>query len=191
MRFLLQSILFVLFLVSLTVAAFAETPPLPPRKNTSPVDVREQLAVEQKNKKELEVKAKSIEKDMKGLKNDLVSLTGRVQDQERELSDLETRLDQLNRDKTNIQGSLTKQKKSIADLVMALERIRRLPPETLIARPDAPLETAQAATVLAVKTAIADGIPVEDEAAGWRAAIETVIAMYEAEKRRIVRDDEV
>jgi len=53
------------------------------------------------------------------------------------------------------------------------------------------MEGAQAATVLAVKTAIADGIPVEDEAAGWRAAIETVIAMYEAEKRRIVRDDEV
>lgn len=148
MRLILQFVLFILLLGSFTVHAFSETPPLPPRKNTSPVDVREQLAAEQKNKKELEVKAKSIEKDMKGLKNDLVSLTGRVQDQERELSDLETRLSQLNRDKANIQSSLTKQKKSIADLVMALERIRRLPPETLIARPDAPLETAQAATVL-------------------------------------------
>ncbi|MDY0028433.1 MAG: peptidoglycan DD-metalloendopeptidase family protein [Pseudobdellovibrionaceae bacterium] len=148
MRFYLCLVLLFFFLSGTAIPALAETPPLPPRKNTSPQDVREQLAVEQKNKKELEFKAKSIEKDMKGLKNDLVSLTGRVQDQERELSDLETRLKQLDRDKTNIQSSLTKQKKSIADLVMALERIRRLPPETLIARPDAPLETAQAATVL-------------------------------------------
>ena len=78
----------------------------------------------------------------------MVGLTEQVQESEKVLSDLETRLKQLEKDKLQITSSLEKEKSSISDLVIALERIRRLPPETLIARPDAPLETAQAATIL-------------------------------------------
>lgn len=136
-------------LVLFSLSSLAETPPLPPRKATSLKTIEQQIESEKKEKNDLEQQARTIERDMKGLKSDLISLAGKVQSHESDLYALEQRLSQLKKDKSSITNNLGKQKRSIADLVIALERIRRLPPETLVARPDAPLQTAQAATVLA------------------------------------------
>lgn len=129
-------------------AAHAETPPLPPRKATSLTAIQKQIEDSQQEQEELQKKAETIERDMKGLKTDLIDLAGQVQTQEKDLYALEQRLSQLKSDKEKLTQKLKDQKKSIADLILAMERIRRLPPEALVARPDAPLETAQAATVL-------------------------------------------
>lgn len=87
---------------------------------------------------------------MKGLKTNLIKATSNVQKQERSLQDIENKLDDLQKQKQEQESNLAKQRQSLADLILALERIRRLPPETLVARPDAPLQTAQAATVLEI-----------------------------------------
>ncbi|HRK97181.1 MAG TPA: peptidoglycan DD-metalloendopeptidase family protein [Alphaproteobacteria bacterium] len=151
MIFFRRALIYGCISVSLSLSgmdAHSETPPLPPKKN-APIESLEKLIEEQKaEQKQLEKKANSLEKDMKGLKKDLIYIAGKVQTHESNLFALEQRLSQLKKDKSNITNHLAKEKKSIADLVLALERIRRIPPETLIARPDAPLETAQAATIL-------------------------------------------
>jgi septal ring factor EnvC (AmiA/AmiB activator) len=43
---------------------------------------------------------------------------------------------------------LEKDRKSMADLILALERIRRVPPEAMIAKPGAPYKTAQSALLM-------------------------------------------
>ncbi len=96
----------------------------------------------------LKAAAEKIEKDMKGLKTDLIDTTKSVQKNERSLQDIETKITDLQKQKQGLEDTLKSKRESLANLILALERIRRLPPETLIARPDAPLETAQAATVM-------------------------------------------
>lgn len=111
-------------------------------------DIEGKVKASEAEKTKLEQAATKIESDMKGLKTDLIRKSASVQKQERTLQDLEQKIAELQKQKDDMEGQLSKQRKSLADLIMALERIRRLPPETLIARPDAPLQTAQAATVL-------------------------------------------
>lgn len=140
--------LFLAFIIFSTAVQASDTPPLPPRKEKTLSHIEEQMKEQKDEQKHLEKQAKSLEKGMKGLKKDLISVAAKVQKNESAMRELETRLSELRKNKSEITNSLSKQKKSLADLVLALERIRRLPPETLVARPDAPLETAQAATVL-------------------------------------------
>ncbi|MDD3020807.1 MAG: peptidoglycan DD-metalloendopeptidase family protein [Alphaproteobacteria bacterium] len=137
-----------LFLSLFSMEGYAGDPPIPPRKGTSVDTIKNQIETKKQEQKALEKKAQTIEKDVKGLKSDLINIAQKVQNQESDLYELEQRLSQLKKDRSNITNSLAKEKKSIADLVLALERIRRIPPDALVARPDAPLETAQAATVL-------------------------------------------
>ncbi|HNS45375.1 MAG TPA: peptidoglycan DD-metalloendopeptidase family protein, partial [Alphaproteobacteria bacterium] len=141
-------VLFAVLILLLASPALASSPPIPPKKGESLSSINKQMEAQKSEQEDLEKQAKSLEKGMKGLKKDLISIAGKVQDYETSMRELEERLSQLRKNKSDLTNSLSKQKKSIADLVLALERIRRLPPETLVARPDAPLETAQAATVL-------------------------------------------
>lgn len=140
--------LFFLFLIFGTSSALASSPPVPPKKDQSLSSIEKQMEAQKSEQQDLEKQAKSLEKGMKGLKKDLISIAEKVQDHETSMRYLGGRLSHLRQEKSDITNSLSKQKKSLADLVLALERIRRLPPETLVARPDAPLQTAQAATIL-------------------------------------------
>lgn len=110
--------------------------------------IEQKMAEEKVRQAELKAQAEKLEKDMKGLKTDLIQTTASVQKQERTIQDIETKLTELQNTKQEQEANLSKQRKTLAELILALERIRRLPPETLIARPDAPLQTAQAATVM-------------------------------------------
>jgi murein hydrolase activator len=119
-----------------------------PPKKESVQEVEKRLAAERKRKEELDKKVADLAKDVKGLKTNLISTTEKVATSQKNLSELEKKLDELNTQKTDIVQSLDKDRASLANLITALERIRRLPPSTLIARPGAPLQTAQAVTVL-------------------------------------------
>lgn len=137
--------------------------------------IEQKVAEEKENKAKLAKQAEELEKDMKGLRSELIEATSKVQKHENTLKDIEDKLAEVTKHKEALVTKLTRDKKSLADLILALERIRRLPPETLVARPDAPLETAQAATVLStllpevnrraeiLKTNIADVQKVESE----------------------------
>ncbi|PZP54970.1 MAG: hypothetical protein DI586_08265, partial [Micavibrio aeruginosavorus] len=110
--------------------------------------IEERVAAEKEKQNEIDSKMKDLEKGMKGLKTDLIKTTSLVQKNESESEKLEEKLENLDLRKKNLTDNLTKDRASLAELVTALERIRRLPPEALIARPGAPLQTAQASIVL-------------------------------------------
>lgn len=111
-------------------------------------EIESKVEAEKAHQEELKAAAEKIEKDMKGLKTDLIDTTKSVQKNERTLQDIEDKIKTLQTQKQELEKTLKSKRQSLANLILALERIRRLPPETLIARPDAPLETAQAATVM-------------------------------------------
>ncbi len=110
--------------------------------------IEERVAAEKAKQDAINDKMQNLQKDMKGLKTDLIKTTGLVQQHEQELGGLEKKLGDLTGNKKEITASLNADRESLAELITALERIRRLPPEALIARPGAPLQTAQAAVVL-------------------------------------------
>jgi len=127
---------------------FINVPAHAEKKQEKLKSLENKVEQEKTHRQELEKKANQLEQDMKGLKTNLIEATESVQKQERNLQDIQTKLDDLSQQKQTLEDNLSKQRASLANLIVALERIRRLPPETLIARPDAPLQTAQAATVL-------------------------------------------
>ena len=129
-----------LFLCSLTPAFAADKGELK--------KIEEQVKAEEAKKAETEKKMQSLENDMRGLKKNLIQTTSLVQKNEKEIGTIEERLEKLNARKAEVLSGLDKEKKSMAELVIALERIRRLPPQALVARPGAPLQTAQASIVL-------------------------------------------
>lgn len=133
-------------LLLFTSAASAETP-LPPKKESLQT-LKNKVEAEKARQKELDKKAETLEKDLTSIKSDLVETAGKVQKNEKNLQKLELQMAELKKKKLEMTADLEGDRQSLSSLIIALERIRRLPPETLIARPGAPRETAQAATAL-------------------------------------------
>ena len=141
---LLVSILVITFAAT---SAFAETP-TPPKKERSLSTLKEKVEAEKARQKELDRQAEIQQKELKDVKKNLIKTADAVQKNEKSLQQLEQEIAVLRVKKTKIAGDLNKDRESLSGLIIALERIRRLPPETLVARPGAPRETAQAATAL-------------------------------------------
>jgi septal ring factor EnvC (AmiA/AmiB activator) len=139
-------LLFALMMLLTPLPAWAEAP-LPPKKESLQT-LKQKVEAEKAREKELASKAKTLEKDLSTIKSDLVSTATKVQKNEKTLQNLEQQMAELKKKKIQMSASLESDKESLSSLIIALERIRRLPPETLIARPGAPRETAQAATAL-------------------------------------------
>lgn len=135
---------FLIFLIALSLSL----PAFSADKKETLQQIEARMAAEKEKQEEIARKMQSLESDMKGLKTNLIKTTSQVQKNENELGGLEKKLGSLSSRKEDITNNLEKDRKSLADLITALERIRRLPPEALIARPGAPLETAQASVVL-------------------------------------------
>ena len=136
-----------LCLLLFSVPAFAGAP-LPPKKAESLSALQQKLDAEKKRKEELDNQAKKLQKDLGGIKESLIKTAAQVQSSERDLQKIETQIAALKKKKAGIVTALQADRQSLSSLIVALERIRRLPPETLLAKPGAPRETAQAATAL-------------------------------------------
>lgn len=140
-------------LASLLILTFAASPvfaeaPIPPKKERSLSTLREKVEAEKARQKELDKQAELQQKELKDVKKNLIKTADAVQKNEKSLQQLEQEIAVLRVKRTKIAGDLNKDRESLSGLIIALERIRRLPPETLVARPGAPRETAQAATAL-------------------------------------------
>ena len=96
----------------------------------------------------LEQEIKKIEKDLSATRDELISVGKSIQENEKSLRGVEGRIEKLRNKKEEIQKNLENDRKAIADLVLALERIRRVPPEAMLAKPGAPVQTAQSALLL-------------------------------------------
>lgn len=110
--------------------------------------LKQKLKQHEQKTETLQQEVKKIEKELSGTRNELVSVGKSIQANEKSLQDLEGRIDELEKKKTEIKTALQTDRKSMADLILALERIRRVPPEAMIARPDAPFRTAQSALLM-------------------------------------------
>jgi septal ring factor EnvC (AmiA/AmiB activator) len=135
-------------LTVLPMAAYAENPPLPERKDDALNTVKDELKQEEKHQADLSRKAKSIEKDLKNTRGTLTDVANSVRKNQQNLETLATKINDLSAEQEAMTADLEKNYGSIADLILALERIKRIPPEALIVRPGAPLETAQTALLL-------------------------------------------
>lgn len=124
-------------------------------QDAMPVPAQHPAVQLEKEKKEtesrkagLEKEAAQINKEMEDTKTALVDIAKEVKANEAELNTLEKRMADGQTEKKEIEGRLKKDRSSIGDLVLALERLDRTPPEAILARPGAPLETAQSAMLL-------------------------------------------
>lgn len=126
---------------------YASDPPVPQRK-MSVEQLEKQLAREKKQEKELAARLEDIEKELKRTRSKLVNLTENIQAQEQKLYNLEEDTDKLQDERRAIKDRLQSQYGSISRLALALQRLRRMPPEAIVMRPEPPIETARSALLL-------------------------------------------
>ncbi len=142
---LLAAIFIVLFL-PFTVQA--ERPPIPERKTQALETIQKNLKKEKKQQGLLEKELQNTKKELSSTRSSLVNIAKDMQGNEKNISLLEKRISKLGAEEKELTEKLEQDYGSIADLILALERMRRIPPESLIIRPGAPLQTAQTAMLL-------------------------------------------
>ncbi|MCC7304654.1 MAG: peptidoglycan DD-metalloendopeptidase family protein [Alphaproteobacteria bacterium] len=140
---MIRFVFFILIFI-LPLHAMAETASRREKLENLQLKMEEQ----EQQKKELEQKAQDVEKELGKTKDLLVGIGKDVQSNEKTLRTLEDNIAVLERKKQSLSDSLEKDRVQVARLILALERLRRVPPEALIAKPGAPLETAQSALLL-------------------------------------------
>jgi septal ring factor EnvC (AmiA/AmiB activator) len=126
--------------------AMAETAPVPAAHPVK--ELEQKLEAEKARSLQIEKEMKGIKSTLDDTRGKLVSTAAAIKKNEGTLSQLEKQIDDMNTEQIEIEGRLGKDKGAIADLVLALERLRRVPPEAVLARPGAPLQTAQSAMIL-------------------------------------------
>ncbi|HTK84778.1 MAG TPA: peptidoglycan DD-metalloendopeptidase family protein [Patescibacteria group bacterium] len=122
--------------------------PFPAIAKPDLASLRAKLASQQEDQARIEGQMKRAQRDMEQTKSDLVGVARSVRDNERELRGVEDKIGSLQREEADVSKLLADDYASMGDLVLALARMRRMPPELLVARPGAPLQTAQTATLL-------------------------------------------
>lgn len=140
--------LYILIMLCASHSLHAQTPPKPPKKYISSDNFKERLASEKEKQKELESKMKALDKELKKTKDKLINIGESIQNNEKQLQKIELRTQELENENEVLEKKLKEDRISISKLLTALERIRRVPPQALIARPEAPLKTAQSAMLL-------------------------------------------
>lgn len=135
-----------LLILALSASGQAE-PPLPGRKSDLST-LQQNLEQEERRQKSLQDQLKDISKELDKTRSELVKIAKDIQDNEKQRATLEKRIEINTKEQTELTAKLEQDYGSIADLILALERMRRIPPESLIVRPGAPLETAQTAMLL-------------------------------------------
>lgn len=136
------------FLIALLMIhpAAAQDAPVPALHPSAQLK-QDQKTVETK-KAELEKQAKNIGRELESTQDDLVTIAAKIKKNEADLNALEKRMGEKREEQDEIEARLKKDKGAIGELVLALERLDRTPPEAILARPGAPLETAQSAMLL-------------------------------------------
>lgn len=147
-RIIVISLLALLYAGSTTAHAKKQAP-IPPSNDERIQAAQESAQAKSKQAQTLEKETKEAKKELTNTKDHLVDIGRKVQKSEKILQTLERKIDEQEQAKSQIKESLQKDQQSISRLVLALERIRRLPPEALLAKPEAPLKTAQSAMLLA------------------------------------------
>lgn len=145
--FFLIVFLFICALGSLPAPA-ADNPPVPPGQKQRLDAIEKKLARGQKKKEKLKGQAKNYEHELKTTKKRMVSISRDIQRHEQTLQDLEQRISRLQSKQNTLENNLEQDRQSISRLILALQRLRRVPPEALIVKPGAPYKAAQSAMLM-------------------------------------------
>jgi septal ring factor EnvC (AmiA/AmiB activator) len=140
-----------LAIIALTFSAapvWAESAPVPARKTEALSQLKSRIETEISQQSDLKKKMSSAEDDLGTARKSLVKLSADLQTSQKTMTDLESRIKKLEGEEATLNTKIQSDYGSMGDLILAMERIRRMPTETLIIRPGAPLETAQSAILL-------------------------------------------
>lgn len=136
--------------VLVPVMAAALWPPVPARAEQPPdiAAVEKNLEQEREKKESLQAELRGSGRELEKIRKELISLSDRIRANEKNLSALEDRTAALAEEDRTLSAQLESDYASLSGLVLVLERLRRVPPETLIVRPGATLQAARAAMLL-------------------------------------------
>ncbi len=164
------------------------TPPVPKSKPADLSTLSKELEHETEQKRTLEKQAKEIDQELSTTKEKLISIAKEVHTNEEKLKSYQKRITSLEIRKSILVDNLNKDRVSISRLILALERIRRMPPEAMLASPETPYKTAQSAMLMS------EILPAIDKHADkLKENLETltdVSSELETEQRALVKNSE-
>lgn len=134
--------------LSFSLPALAQQPPEKPLRPQALEDVQKALATEQQKTLDLARQVTQARNGLNQTREKLVTLGQDVGQNETRIRDIDARIGALSAEETTLKARLDQDEGSLSDLVLALERLRRVPPESTILRPGVPLDQARSAMIL-------------------------------------------
>lgn len=138
------------FIILLTLIFMGASAPVyaqqPTQQDLKTVEKR--MEAERRAKEQAEKKAREAEKDLSKTQEKLVKAAAKAKEIEQKLYETEQKIGELTTEKETLNTTLFEEKKHLADLTLALQRLARTPPEALIAKPNAPIQSARTSLIL-------------------------------------------
>ncbi len=128
--------------------AIAQEAPIPQSKALVLDRYKEQISREEMKEKDLRHKLGSLNKELEDTRKELVTLANDVKNNEQGLRDLEKKISVAEQEHEKLLSKLKTDYGNVGNLILALQRIKRVPPEALLAKPGGPLDIAQSAMLL-------------------------------------------
>ncbi|NYZ13603.1 peptidoglycan DD-metalloendopeptidase family protein [Azospirillum sp. RWY-5-1] len=110
--------------------------------------VEEEMQADRARQRALDRQSQTVRREIEDLRTRLVDLADRARAQETELDRIESGLAELENRERGQAARLDAERQQIAALLAALQRLSRVPPEAVIARPEGPVDTLRSALML-------------------------------------------
>lgn len=111
-------------------------------------EVQRDLKQADSRKSELDAKSEALEKELADLRARAIDAADQQRQQADALAELEAALKELSAEEAARLERIEADRAALADLLGALQRLSRLPPEAMIARPQPPADTVKSALLL-------------------------------------------
>jgi septal ring factor EnvC (AmiA/AmiB activator) len=118
--------------------------------------IQQQIEQGQQQSDALKARAKQLDQEIADLQAAMVKAAKDVQDTESKVTDLEQTLDQLEQTAHDKNAALEKEQGRLASALMALQRLSRQPPQTILFSPEPPIDAARTARLLSLITPALD-----------------------------------
>jgi len=125
-----------------------DSPPIPQRKTNMLETLEREIKTRQSTSQSIAKKVATAKANLERTKKDIAAITDDVMSAEKDLYTLEDEISILSAKEQKLNTDLGEDYEIIADLILAMERMRKIPPEAIIARPVTTLQTAQTSMLL-------------------------------------------
>ncbi|MDH5723617.1 MAG: peptidoglycan DD-metalloendopeptidase family protein [Alphaproteobacteria bacterium] len=111
-------------------------------------DLKSHLDKQEQERTKLQKKIDEIEESLSETQDELVDLAANIRKNNERMQNIKQRTGSLELKKSVLEDKLIADRRSISRLILVLQRLHRTPPESLLARPQSPYETAQTALLI-------------------------------------------